>query len=99
MCGFDGLLMTVDENFMPIAALEIYLLRKLVMFSILLLHAVNLNFSLCRLNLCIDSCIVKPFTHQIEWMDALSVSEFLLLPPNSAKSCTVSVANILNIWH
>lgn len=41
MCGFDGLLMTVDENFMPIAALEIYLLRKLVMFSILLLHAVN----------------------------------------------------------
>lgn len=33
MCGFDGLLMTFDENFMLRAALEIYLLRKLVIFQ------------------------------------------------------------------
>lgn len=46
-CGPDGLLLTFGKNFMPMAPLEIYLLRKLVMSSILILPAVHPSVLSC----------------------------------------------------
>ena len=43
MCGLHGLLLTFGEYFITIVPLEIYLLRKMLVCSILILPAVPLS--------------------------------------------------------